>query len=544
MDQKMMIALKNNPHLRDYLSKVKKERGKQPEFHQQVSRDMFDPEGFDLLYPVGDPIFIHAYGSKRDGFFYKAVEPILTKEENNLKNQIVEHLFLKAGYEPVHRNKQEFEMMIDKLVNESIKIIKKGDPRTKKTLLNPKPKVAVRKSELTKIRYYIKRDILESGPLEPLLRDPYIEDIHAIGIEPFFIIHKVFKTMKTNIQFRSANEADGYLRGMSERIGKPVSMARPIIDAALPDGSRLNLIYSDDVSIKGPSFTIRKFATEPLSIVQLVKWKTLSSEVAAYLWLALENGMSIFVCGETASGKTTTLNGMLPFIKHNAKIFTVEDTAEAKPPHEIWQQLLTREAVPEESRVDMFALLKAALRSRPNYIIVGEIRGREGAIAFQAMQTGHPVIATFHAATIIKMIQRFSGDPINVPIRFMDNLNIALFQMAVYQKGKTLRRVLGISEIIGYSKELGGVLTKEVFHWNPTRDVHRFRGRNNSYILENKIAMMQGLEDKRDIYKQMDLRARIIDELAVRNIVKYKEVRDIVFRFQMFGVESLPFELD
>jgi flagellar protein FlaI len=160
------------------------------------------------------------------------------------------------------------------------------------------------------------------------------------------------------------------------------------------------------------------------------------------------------------------------------------------------------------------------------------------------MQTGHPVIATFHAATIIKMIQRFSGDPINVPIRFMDNLNIALFQMAVYQKGKTLRRVLGISEIIGYSKELGGVLTKEVFHWNPTRDVHRFRGRNNSYILENKIAMMQGLEDKRDIYKQMDLRARIIDELAVRNIVKYKDVRDIVQRFQMFGVESLPFEMD
>jgi flagellar protein FlaI len=253
--------------------------------------------------------------------------------------------------------------------------------------------------------------------------------------------------------------------------------------------------------------------------------------------------MSIFVCGETASGKTTTLNGMLPFILHNAKIFTVEDTAEVQPPHEIWQQLITRETGPEESRVDMFTLLKAALRSRPNYIIVGEIRGREGAIAFQAMQTGHPVIATFHASTVVKMIQRFSGDPINVPIRFMDNLNIALFQQAVYQKGRSLRRVLGISEIIGYSKELGGVLTKEVFHWNPTSDQHRFRGRNNSFILENKIAMMQGMADKRQIYREFDLRARIIQEMAERNIVKYKEVREIVKKFQMFGVDSLPFEV-
>jgi flagellar protein FlaI len=543
MDQKLAVALKNNPHLKVYLGNYQKETGVTPEFFQQVERDAFKPSGFDLLYPVGDPIFIHCFGSKEKGFFYNAIEPKLTKVERKLKRDLVEQLFLKAGYEPAHRNKEEFEAMIDKLISESIKVIKKGETRPKKSMLDPKPKVGMTKQELAKIRYYIKRDILESGVLEPLLRDPYIEDIHAIGVEPFFIIHKIFKTMKTNIEFENATEADQYLRGMSERIGRPVSMARPIIDAALPDGSRLNLIYSDDVSLKGPSFTIRKFATEPLSIVQLVKWNTLSAELAAYLWIALENGMSIFICGETASGKTTTLNGMLPFIKYNAKIFSVEDTAEVQPPHEIWQQLLTRETGPEESRVDMFSLLKAALRSRPNYIIVGEIRGREGAIAFQAMQTGHPCIATFHAATVVKMIQRFSGDPINVPIRFMDNLNIALFQMAVYQKGKFLRRVLGISEIIGYSKELGGVLTKEVFHWNPTQDEHKFRGRNNSYILENKIALMQGLEDKREIYKELDLRAKIITELANRNIVKYRDVREIVQRFQMFGVDSLPFDL-
>ena len=537
------MAMRNNPHLQNYLLNLEKENRMDPEFTQQVKKEMFDPEGFSIVYPVGDPIFIHCHGSKKEGLFYEAIEPPMSKKDRKLKRALVEHLFLKAGYESVYRSKQEFEQMIDKLIADSIKVIKKGEERPKKSLINPKPKVGVTKSELRRIRYYIKRDILESGILEPILRDPYIEDIHAIGLDPLFVIHKVFKTMKTNIRFKSLGESDSYLRGMSERIGKPVSMSRPIIDGALPDGSRLNLIYSDDVSVKGPSFTIRKFSEEPLSIIQLIKWGTFSAEVGAYLWLALENGMSIFVCGETASGKTTTLNSMLPFINHDSKIFTVEDTAEVLPPHDIWQRLLTRETGPEESRVDTFTLLKAALRSRPNYIIVGEIRGREGAIAFQAMQTGHPVIATFHAAEVVKMIQRFTGDPINVPIRFMDNLNIALFQQAVFQKGKMLRRVLGISEIIGYSKELGGVLTKEVFHWNPTRDQFRFRGRNNSHILENKIAMMQGYSDKREIYRELDLRAKIIKEMVERNITKYKEVREVIKRFQMFGVESLPFEI-
>ncbi|MCD6383335.1 MAG: Flp pilus assembly complex ATPase component TadA [Thermoplasmata archaeon] len=544
VDPKLEKAMKLNPHLKEYLDSYYKKNRKMPKFVESLSRDFYTPEGFDYLYPVGDPIFIHVFGSNREGFYYNAIEPRLSPVEERKKKKLLEIMFIKAGYEPAYKTREEFDALLDKLIKESTVIISEGEKEPPKGSFASMKKVFITRKELKKIKYYIKRDILENGILEPLLRDNYIEDIHCIGLENIFVIHKVFKTLETNIRFRSLKEAEEYLRGMSERIGKPVSMARPIIDSALPDGSRLNLIFADDISVKGPSFTIRKFTGEPLSVTQLIKWGTMSAEVAAYLWLALENGMSIFVCGETASGKTTTLNAILPFIRYNAKIYSVEDTAEVLPPHRIWQQLLTRETGPEESRVDYFTLLKAALRSRPNYIIAGEIRGKEGAVAFQAMQTGHPVIATFHAADVVKMIQRFTGDPINVPIRFMDNLNIALFQQAVYRRGKVFRRVVSLSEILGYSKELGGVLTKQVFVWEPTTDRHRFRGRNNSYILENKIALMQGLPDKRQIYREMDLRAEILNKMVEHGILAHRDVVKVIWDFQRYGVESLPFAVE
>ena len=383
-----------------------------------------------------------------------------------------------------------------------------------------------------------------AGTIEPLIRDPYIEDIHSIGTTNIHIIHKIFDMIETNLKFESNLSLSKYLRIMAERIGRPVSDAHPISDGALPDGSRINIIYSDDVSRRGGSFTIRKFSATPISIVQLVKWGTITAEIAGYLWTCLENGQSIFVCGETASGKTTALNAMLPFIQPQQKIFTAEDTAEVLPPHEIWQQLITREEGPEETRVDLFALLKAALRSRPNYIIVGEIRGKEGSVAFQAMQTGHPCMATFHASSVKKMIQRFTGDPINVPVTFIDNLNICMIQQAVYQGGKFLRRCTAIEELEGYFEEAGGVLTRAVFQWEPRSDKHIFRGLNNSYILENKIAAKLGYEDKRQIYEDVLLRARIITRMSELGIVDYWQVVNILRDFyNKGGVSSLPFSV-
>jgi flagellar protein FlaI len=213
------------------------------------------------------------------------------------------------------------------------------------------------------------------------------------------------------------------------------------------------------------------------------------------------------------------------------------------PPHNTWQQLLTREGRGSDSEVDMFDLVAAALRSRPDYIIVGEVRGEEGRMAFQAAQTGHPVILTFHASDIVSMIQRFTGDPINVPETFMDNADIALFQNRVRRGDEILRRVTSVVEIEGYSKEMGGVVTREVFYWDPVDDEIVFQGMNNSYIMEEKVAQLLGYADTRQIYDDIEYRAEIIRRSIQENIVGYHDVNEVIEDFQRDGVEGLPFDM-
>ena len=387
----------------------------------------------------------------------------------------------------------------------------------------------------SRLLYNLKKNVLGLGPIEPLIRDSHIEDISGIGAFDIFIVHKILGTLRTRITFGNNDKLSLYSKRLSERVGRPVSDKTPIVDATLPDGSRLSIVYSSDVSARGPSFTIRKFADIPISMVQLVKYNTMSAEEAAYLWLALEYGQSIFVCGETASGKTTVINAMVPFIRPESKIFSAEDTPEVRAPQPAWQQLVTRERGAEDSRVTLYDLLRTALRSRPNYIIVGEIRGAEGAMAFQAMQTGHPVLATFHASSVKKMIQRFTGTPINIPVTFMDNLNIALIQQAVYVNGRFLRRTTSINEIEGYFEELGGVSTKQVFQWDPSTDQHVFRGLNNSYILEKRIAQTAGMKDPKAIYDELFKRTRIIEGLIRKNVNSYYDVFNVTKTFYIKG---------
>jgi flagellar protein FlaI len=346
--------------------------------------------------------------------------------------------------------------------------------------------------------------------------------------------------LETNVRFESRTELEDYLRRLSEHIGKSVTDVKPIVDAALPDGSRINIIYSDDISREGPSFTIRKFPEKPFTITQLVKWGTFAPELVAYLWLCIEYGLNLCVSGETSSGKTTTLNSLLTFVRPNAKIYSAEDTPELVIPHKVWQRLITRDAGPDEYKVDLFELVKASLRSRPDVVVIGEVRGKEGFAAFQAMQTGHEVMYTFHASSIQKMIQRFIGEPINVPIRFFDNLNVALFQQIIYEYGKIKRRCSSIDEILGYSKEKGGVLTRTVFTWDPVLDKHYFRGIYNSYILESKIAPKLGYEEPRQIYEELKFRARIIRNMVADNIVGYDEVNEIFAIYYEEGYEGLP----
>jgi len=534
------------PHLQEHLQKFKQITGEFPLMIEEAD-DEYETDRPNVLYHVGGPIYCHVYGDLGQDMKYYAIEPELSEDEWSVFDEVRNRLLKRSVTKPAPQNEAEFDDRIEQLLQETTRITT-GDDEESGVLsrisgVTDIGKVEVSEETYENIRYRLNRDIVGLGPLEPIMRDPANEDIHVIGPNQTFVDHAVYSMLETTVEWQSEEAFDQWIRNMGERIGDPVSDSDPIVDSTLPDGSRLNLIYSDDVSLKGPSITIRQAEGEPLSIFQITKWNTLSPELSAYLWLCLENEQTVFVVGETASGKTTTLNSIFAFIPRDSKIYTAEDTAEVLPPHDTWQQLLTREGETEDTSVDMFDLVAAALRSRPDYIILGEVRGAEGRMAFQAAQTGHPVMLTFHASDIVSMIQRFTSEPINVPETFMGVADVALFQNRVKQGDDVLRRVTSVQEIEGYSKEMDGVVTRQSFYWDPVEDDIVFQGMNNSYVLEEQIATLLGYADTRDIYDDLQFRARVIERAIQEGIVGYHEVNELIANFQRDGVEGLPFNI-
>ncbi|MFC6988586.1 type II/IV secretion system ATPase subunit [Haloplanus sp. GCM10025708] len=532
------------PHLRDHLTKFKQITGEFPILIDEPTTE-YETHRPNVLYSVGGPIYCHVYGDLGQDVKYYAIEPTLADDERAVFGKIRDRLLDRSVNKAIPEEDAEYDDRIEELLSEATTIDDgSGGWLDRFKRLFDFGKFRISDKTYENIRYRLNRDIVGLGPLEPVMRDPANEDIHVIGPHECYVDHSVYGLIETTVDFGTPESFDSWLRNMGERIGDPLSDSNPIVDSTLPDGSRLNVIYSDDVSVKGPSLTIRQGDETPLTITQIAKWGTLSPELVAYLWLCLENEQTVFVVGETASGKTTTLNSIMSFIPRDSKIYTAEDTAEVLPPHDTWQQLLTRDGQGEEgANVDMFDLVATALRSRPDYIVVGEVRGEEGRMAFQAAQTGHPVMLTFHASDIVSMIQRFTGDPINVPETFMDNADVALFQNRVKQGDDVLRRVTSVQEIEGYSKEMDGVVTRQVFDWDPVEDEIIFQGMNNSYVLEERIATLLGYADTRDIYDDLQFRADIIERMIQENILGYHEVNETIETFQRDGIEGLPFDI-
>ena len=344
-------AERRNSHLRKYLQEFRAKTNSIPEFLVNLPEEVSLIEFPNILYPVGDPVFIHVYkGEEEKKTSYFVIEPSLGEQEEKY-DLVLDAILREAPFEKTSETKEEFEELIEKLLKRTTTFEKNTKGFFSRNKNNA---IFLTKEEFEIIRYKIKRDIMDHGIIEPLLKDPYLEDIHAVGTKEIHVVHKLFGMLRTNIRFRDRRSLNRYLRSLSERVGTPVSDTRPIVDSSLRDGSRLNIVFSDDVSREGASFTIRKFSEKPPPITQLVKWGTFSPEQAAYLWLCLENNMSIFVSGETASGKTTSLNAMTAFINYNAKIFTAEDTPEVIIAQPVWQRLITRETGPIETRVELF----------------------------------------------------------------------------------------------------------------------------------------------------------------------------------------------
>ncbi len=505
----LQALVQERPFLLEYLQAVPIAEIGMPTYIAKLSRALGKSKARNLIYPTNDKeLFIHIYPDPKGARdCYIPVEPLLTVPLNGLVKKVEDKLLDLAEKIGQATEEERKEVLLNALDS-----ICTTNPAEKNS------KILVTDRELAALKYRFVRDKLGLGVLQPLLDDPYIEDISCSGLGNIFIEHKIFKSLKASITFPSHEDLDDFVIQMGERIKKPVTLRNPIVDATLPDGSRINIVYGRDIAKRGSNFTIRKFSDDVISVLNLIEFGSMDYLIAAYLWLAIESDLNVFVVGATASGKTTLLNALTTFMKPNAKIVTIEDTPELQVPHANWVREVVRQMSKDNKSggVDMFDLLKAALRQRPDRILIGEIRGVEGNIAFQAMQTGHGVMATFHASSVQKVIQRLTGEPINVPKVNIDNLDLVVIQSAVRAPdGSTVRRIVSVNEIVDYDSASNTFSFITAFRWRAEDDTFEFPGDMNSFVLEQKVAAKRGVPEskRRSIYGDLRKRAAILERI-------------------------------
>jgi flagellar protein FlaI len=582
LSEELQEVCKENPHLLQYIHCIPENGNGSPDYYEKVTRSLKGTKNPNLIYQVGDGVFIHIFANLNDvRDYYIAIEPSLVDAQNENLDEIELRL---ADYveelEGIDDPKKRLEIImniVDRVVNignvkppkkkappkdenntekndgENKKAIEKTKSDIKKDKKKKKAesgatrsrskskKITISRFQYNSLRYLLRRKLEGMGALDPMILDPNIEDISCSGLGNIFVEHKIFGSLRSSIGFDTHETLDKFVIELAEGIKHPVTFREPVVDATLPDGSRINVVYGTDVSKRGSNFSIRKFSDTPLSILELIQFGALNYDMAAYLSLILQEGMNVWVSGETASGKTTLLNALTTFVPPEAKIVSIEDTPEVQVPHHNWIRGCTRGSAKEEdsSEVSMFDLLKAALRQRPNLIIVGEIRGEEGAIAFQAMQTGHACMSTFHAASVSKLIQRVTGNPINVPKSYVDNLNVVVIcQQVRLANGGLARRLTSINEIVSYDSVNDSFSFIESFTWNPLDDAFLFRGYQNSFLLENKIAPRRGFpeEKRREVYKILKQRAEVLKRMQEQGNTDFYTVYGILSKAYREGL--------
>jgi len=384
---------------------------------------------------------------------------------------------------------------------------------------------------LSKITYYAIRDFIYLGKIEPLMRDHMIEEISCDGTGiPLYIWHREYESIPTNIMFTTDKELNNFARKISYLSGKHVSIANPIIDSSLPDGSRINLTLGHEITKRGSTFTIRRFRADPITIVDLLKFGTMSSDVAAYLWYVVEKNATMLVAGGTASGKTTALNALAAFIRPGQKIVSIEDTQELNLPHENWIPAVSRQNFTDGKigEINQFDLLRAALRQRPDVIIVGETRGREAYTLFQAMATGHGGFSSIHADSVKATLTRLASAPMDIPKTLIANtLDIITLQLKLRVKERTVRRVIQVSEIDRLDDSTDEIKTHEIFKWDPITDTYNFD--KNSIVL-NKIKDRLG-ESTSQINDELKKRKVTLEWMVKNDIRQQKDVATNILEF-------------
>jgi len=479
---------------------------------------------FSLVYPLipkrpakGETVFAYAkifWNPNTSSYVYNIMEPELSDRLKNMMKNIKVLLEQKLDIEFSKLRVYEAREYLKKQINEIISYFG----------------FALNETEKQVLQYYVERDFIGLGKIEPLMNDEQIEDISCDGVDiPIFVFHRNpdIGSIPTNIMYTNPDELDSFLIKLAQISDKTLSVAEPLLSGSLPDGSRIQATLATDIARRGSNFTIRKFTERPLTPIHFLKYGTVDIEVLAYLWFVIDFGKSAIISGGTASGKTSLLNVLSLFIRPEKKIVSIEDTPELKLPHPHWVPHVARTAIGIEGKkgeIDLFDLLKESLRQRPDYIVVGEVRGKEAYVLFQEMATGHPSLATIHAENIPKLIDRLTTPPISLPPTLITSADVVAFLLLTRYKDKQVRRVMEILEIIGYDFDNKMPITNQVFKWEPIKD--SFTITNKSIVLK-KIADIFGWTEK-EVTEELERRMLVLDWMARRNISEYKDVHKIL----------------
>jgi len=474
----------------------------------------------DVKYPLLEP-FVYArifWDKEKRGLVYDLIEPELSEKEEKVLETIKKDLLETIDVElsTVKESGETFEYIQKKL-----------------TKIFEDENIFLSQESYVKISYYIYRNFVGFNEIEGLLHDPYIEDIGCSGLGiPVFVVHRKFGSTETNVIYKDGGYLNNFVIKLAERCGRYVSYAKPLLDGSLPDGSRVQATLAKDVTTKGPTFSIRKFRIEPLSPIDILNLKTASNELMAYLWVVTEARASTLICGGVSSGKTTFLNSISMFIPPEDKIVSIEDTRELNLPHENWIPSVSRIGfgIPEASgkrygEVTLFELLKESFRQNPDYVIVGEVRGKEAYVMFQGMASGHSSIGTIHAGSIEDVIKRLETPPIELSPSLIETLDLVIVMVNAKEKGKSARRVKNIVEIESVDPKTGNPHTIKTFDWIPSNDSF---GSNleGSYLLK-RIAFDKGMKYE---YMENEIknRVKILQWMRKFAVTDYKEVCKLI----------------
>jgi archaeal flagellar protein FlaI len=472
-----------------------------------------DKSKIDIRYALISPFaFAHIYWDEKNyEVHYDIEEPLLNSIEEEYRQRILEAM----------REMINFDIIVEKDMDGLLEYI---DQRFK--FLAIELGIDMSYESYKKIYYYLCRDFVGFNEIEPMLRDYFIEDIENNGADtPVYIVHRMYRNLKTNIIFHDLDRLEGFVEKLAQRSGQYISYANPILDGSLPDGSRVNATYTKDISSKGPTFTIRKFTKEPWTPPQLISFNTLSPEMVAYLWMLIQYKMNILITGGTSSGKTTLLNAIAFFIPPEARVVSIEDTRELNLPRDNWLPSVSRTSsgIRGIGAVSLFDLLRSSFRQNPDYVIVGEVRGREASVLFQGMASGHSSLSTIHSDSVESVIRRLETPPIELPPTLLNVLDcVCIMTHAIVNKEET-RRLREIVEIIDVNPE-GVALTNTPFVWNPVDDT--FYSKRNSKVFE-KISTRYGL-GVQELDIEFRRRTQLLYEIYRRKIFEFKKVEQIV----------------